>query len=394
MKEKDILKNLNDAESAFGHYETKIMKLKNLLEITKIISSTLEEDKLAQIILYSCQGQFLVQNASLLLLEDVDKLIYRDKISIGLEKDHFNISFNRDSQLIQLFLKSTDEAGNLKTFGKKSYFFESIKVFLDDPIEEGKVHQLNPEVVCPLWGKSTLYGFLFLGKKLDSTTFAKEELGYIYQFAELAAISIENAKLFEMAIIDRMTKLYNHQYFKNRLYDEIERSKRYKNPLSLMFFDIDHFKNFNDTYGHQQGDIVLKEVARIIQETVRRSDVPARYGGEEFAVILPETALEQAQVVGEKIRTKIEKYPFPGQKDPLHVSISCGIARFPSDTNTCNIVSCDITTTDFVEMADQALYYSKRNGRNQVSIFTEELKAKVAEAENKENLKKNKEKPH
>lgn len=364
IEEEDLLRQLNETDSFFGQYETKIMRLRNLLEITKIINSTLEQDKLVQTILFSCQGQFLVQNATLILLEDMDKGIYLDRLSIGLEKEHFNLEFSKDSELFKLFLSPEEDK---KLAPRKTYHAKEILHLIEDLEDLTRLKLFDPEVISPLWGKNSLYGFLVLGKKLDANSFNGEDLGYIYQFSELAAISIENAKLFEMAIIDRMTRLYNHQYFKNRLYEEMERSKRYSNDLSLMFFDIDHFKKFNDTYGHQQGDIVLKEVSRIIKETVRKTDVPARYGGEEFAVILPETDLEQALVVGEKIRTRIEKFEFPGQANPLHVTISCGIHQFPVQRR-------DFTPTDFVEHADQALYYSKRNGRNQVTLWSEKVK--------------------
>lgn len=369
----DILNQLNlGADSPFGHYETKIMKLQNLLEITKIINSTLEEDKLAQIILYSCQGQFLIQNASLIILEDVDRGIYHDKISIGLEKDHFDIQFNRTSFLVKLFQKviGDDSEGRIE-FHRQIFAFKDIENKISDPLELQNLKNLCPEIISPLLGKNSLYGFLFLGPKLDGSSFTNQELTYIFQFSEMAAISIENAKLFEMAILDRMTRLYNHQYFKNRLYEEIERTRRYHHPLSLMFFDIDHFKSFNDTYGHQIGDIVLKGVSNIIKDSVRKSDVPARYGGEEFSVILPETTITDALLVGEKIRKKIEKHPFAVGDKTLHVTISCGIAQYPP-TNL-NSLTDGITATDFINMADSALYASKRGGRNMVSVWSEEL---------------------
>ncbi|HCL57841.1 MAG TPA: hypothetical protein DHW82_12660 [Spirochaetia bacterium] len=366
----NILKQLNQADSAFNHYETKIMKLKNLLEVTKIINSTLEEDKLAQIILYSCQGQFLVQNATLILLEDTDKGLFEDHLSIGLEKDKFEVKITKDSPLLKAFYSNPDDES--KNLGKKAYFYSEIKKFFQNQgLDALETDVFMPDVLAPLWGKNSLYGFLILGKKLDSTSFEREDLSYIFQFTELAAISIENAKLFEMAIMDRMTRLYNHQYFKNRLYEEMERSKRYQRTVSLMFFDIDHFKSFNDTYGHQQGDIVLKATSGLIKTTVRKTDIPARYGGEEFAVILPETSVEEAFKVGEKIRKRIEAFEYPGQEKPLHVNISCGIAEFKATEDSI------LTPTDFVEMSDQALYFSKKNGRNQVTIYTDEIPEKL-----------------
>lgn len=361
----DILNQLNSADSFFSQYEAKIMRLRNLLEITKIINSTLEEEKLAQTILFSCQGQFLVQNASVILLEDVDQGIYTDRLSIGLEKENFDLKISRNSQLVSLFTQIEDETQK-PLLERKAHIVKDVFALLESVKEKADLELLSPEVLTPLWGKNSLYGFLFLGRKLDGSNFTAEDLSYIYQFADLAAISIENAKLFEMAIIDRMTRLYNHQFFKNSLYEESEKCKRAKNDLSLMFFDIDHFKNFNDTYGHQQGDIVLKEVARIIKESVRSSDLAARYGGEEFSVIMPKTNLDEAFKVAEKIRETIQNHEFPGQDEALHVTISIGIAQHVMDDEL-------FSPTDFVEMADQALYYSKRNGRNKVTLYSQKV---------------------
>ncbi|HOJ49927.1 MAG TPA: GGDEF domain-containing protein [Spirochaetota bacterium] len=359
----DVAKHFGDFSAFFDQYERKIMKLRNLLEIVKIINSTLEEAKLVQTILYSCQGQFLIQNATIFVLEDADNFIFRDKLSIGLEKEYFGITISKNSYIFKIFNSDSNRL-------RAAVFFNSIKNSIEDPIELANIEQLNPEIISPLWGKNGLYGFLILGKKLDGEKFNNDEITYIYQFAELSAISIENAKLFEMAIMDRMTKLYNHQYFKNRLIEEIERCKRYNSKLSLMMFDIDHFKSFNDTYGHQQGDIVLKETAKIIKESVRGSDIPARYGGEEFGVILPETSIDDAFIVAEKIRKRIEKHPYPGQDKPLFVTISCGVAEFPKDKK-------DFTLTDFVEIADIALYYSKRSGRNRATLYSDDINKKL-----------------
>ena len=163
-----------------------------------------------------------------------------------------------------------------------------------------------------------------------------------------------------MATLDRMTRLYIHHYFQERLLEEIRRCSRKKSPLSLIMCDIDHFKKFNDDYGHQQGDRVLKEVAKIFKSSLRSVDIPARYGGEEFAVILPETELKAASVIAERLRSKVEEYEFPGQDKPLHVTVSLGVAQYNE--------KIDKTREDFIKRTDIALYKAKNDGRNLIIV--------------------------
>jgi len=148
--------------------------------------------------------------------------------------------------------------------------------------------------------------------------------------------------------------------FVERLLDhEVERARRLERPVSLVMIDIDHFKRFNDTYGHQSGDEVLRHVAQLTAGALRRSDAVARYGGEEFVVLLPEATLQDALAVAEKIRTEVERGALGvgGVLRPLQVTVSLGVAAFPSDA---------INGPDLVAAADRALYEAKNGGRNRV----------------------------
>ncbi|MCL5256212.1 MAG: diguanylate cyclase [Chloroflexi bacterium] len=174
--------------------------------------------------------------------------------------------------------------------------------------------------------------------------------------------SIETGDLQELAATDALTSLYNHGYFWQRLDQELQRAKRYHHPLSMMMLDIDHFKTYNDAYGHLYGDLALKEIAIILRGDRRRSDVVARYGGEEFGLILPETRIESAHLVAEKIRQTIEAHPFKrrgGAQTSLTVSIGC--AGFDEDQVT--------DAKQLVEKTDRALYTAKGRGRNQVCSY-------------------------
>jgi len=173
------------------------------------------------------------------------------------------------------------------------------------------------------------------------------------------SISIENARLFGLATTDGLTKLYVHRYFHLLLDKEMQRSRRHNKQFSLIMMDIDDFKFFNDTYGHQLGDKVLRIVARTIQKISRVDDVVARYGGEEFVMILPETDAPQAMIAAEKIRAMVESLEIIHGEERLHVKISLGVSAFPIHA---------AVKEELIRLADAALYTSKRSGKNRVSL--------------------------
>jgi diguanylate cyclase (GGDEF)-like protein len=177
-------------------------------------------------------------------------------------------------------------------------------------------------------------------------------------------ISIDNARLYEMAITDGLTGLYIHRFFQIRLSEELLRAQKNNISLSLVMFDIDHFKKFNDKYGHQTGDRVLETVSEVIRENIRKGiDTAARYGGEEFAVIIPETDCHGAYAFAERLREKISKKELYFEDKRLFVNVSLGVASYPVHAKT---------KTDIICKADNALYYSKEHGRNCSTIYSEE----------------------
>jgi len=162
-----------------------------------------------------------------------------------------------------------------------------------------------------------------------------------------------NDALKELALKDGLTGLYNHRSFQETLRHEMERARRYHHLLSIILLDIDHFKLYNDTYGHPEGDTLLKAFGKLISSHVRGADFVARYGGEEFVILLPEMGKEEAQKAAEKIRKYIEEHPFPNRQ----VTVSIGVAAYPEDGDDSGLL---------VNEADKALYEAKRNGRNRV----------------------------
>lgn len=168
-------------------------------------------------------------------------------------------------------------------------------------------------------------------------------------------------KLHEEANTDGLTKCYNKTFFNNSLETEVKKSKVTGKPLTLIIFDLDHFKKLNDNYGHDAGDYVLKEKARLIREHgIRQGDIFARYGGEEFCILLPNTNLKQGFEIAERLRALVAKHEFIYDGKRLPVTASIGVADYRQGVNN---------GTDLFKRADSAVYKSKEGGRNQVNFF-------------------------
>ena len=170
-----------------------------------------------------------------------------------------------------------------------------------------------------------------------------------------------NSRLKELVSRDGLTGLYNHRYFQEIFTKEMARALRYQSSVSLIMFDIDYFKKVNDTYGHPTGDLVLMNIARVIESAVRPSDIVARYGGEEFAVILPETEQSGMKVFAERLRRSVEGIATIADGQQIHITISAGCATFDPKKS-------QISKQQMIDAADRGLYKSKDNGRNQITV--------------------------
>lgn len=181
--------------------------------------------------------------------------------------------------------------------------------------------------------------------------------GSILKFIQGGNIeALYHEEIYRMTIVDGLTQIHNKRYFLEFLDREMARCSRYDRPLSLVMFDIDHFKAVNDTYGHLAGDHILKRVAELVSKHVRKEELFSRYGGEEFSIIMPETTGEKAHIFCEKIRRMIESTPFEFEGKEIQVSISLGIAEMNRHREPLA----------FIKAADDFLYQAKRNGRNRV----------------------------
>lgn len=236
-------------------------------------------------------------------------------------------------------------------------------LFVPSPSGYEKIRSM---LVVPLLVRDNRLGVINISSVKKKRVFTSKEMMAIGLVADYAALALENAGLLEekerQAITDGLTGLYNYRYFKNRLSELVERYQGRPARISLIWMDLDHFKEYNDTFGHIKGSEVLKRLAGIISDCVKgREAVVTRYGGDEFAVILPGMGGREAGRIAEEIRKAIYRTDFaPGGRGYQRISASIGLAVFPDDARDANAL---------VEKADQAMYYAKERGRNKVACW-------------------------
>lgn len=217
-------------------------------------------------------------------------------------------------------------------------------------------------VAIPLKIQNKVVGLICLDD-FAPRQFAPNRLKVLSILASFAAMSIDNACLHQrtqhLAVTDGLTGLYNHRQFRLMLKDELMRARRYGKPMTLLMFDVDNFKAFNDRHGHLKGDRALVAVAEILRSAMRESDMVFRYGGEEFVAILPETAIDVALTAAERARLEIEeKSPhYLNGELPQGVTVSVGVATYPRDGQDRDALW---------QVADALLYQAKREGKNRV----------------------------
>lgn len=324
----------------------KVVELERLHEVSSIIHSTL--------------------NRSTILRELVSH-------AVGLLNARRSVLFTFDENRLELELADSFNFHYWPqgtTFTLRDNWLEGVVM-----INRGEIFD-NPLVIpaefdsftclaVPISNRDQVVGVLAVFDKesgMGIGEFSESDMQLLSALAVQAAASIENSRLYEMATVDGLTKLYIRRHFEQRFSEEIRRTKRYGTHLSLMMIDIDHFKRFNDTYGHACGDEALKLVAGVIKRSVREDlDIAARYGGEEMMVLMPETDTEGAAILADRVRMAIEETPLPGPNgEILQVTVSIGVATLPQHAES---------DESLMEAADQALYASKHAGRNRVTVY-------------------------
>lgn len=292
-----------------------------------------------------------------------EKMDMEDLISAYKFSSHvLESAFNRQIQRFKIPLK--EQEGGLLTLsvleGMPLHLTrETMQNYARDPV----IQLLKTEeVACvPLKAKDKVKGIILADNLITKKAITKDDIRMLTMLANQAGLAIENSQLYENTVIrshtDSLTNLWNHGYFQYLLQLEIEKAKATSIPLSLIALDIDDFKVYNDTLGHQAGDNILKELAQLLKNQSRKMDFVCRYGGEEFVIILPQTDKKEAFLIAERLRQDIEKHKFT-QEEILpnkKLTVSVGLASFPQDAPN---------PSELIAYCDKTMYLAKHKGKN------------------------------
>lgn len=350
--------NQESLESRISVQEKEIFDLRQLLEISRALNSTLEYETIIQAVLDMCLAQVQTLHAALFLTPAVDA------IHMEMVQKFKWLSLDHEAMVHRFFLHDPF----LRFFTGRNGAFTPEEIFsIIGPSEEiDYLKEIGCRLVVPMKSRGLVIGLIIIGEKALGGDYPESERAFLSDLSSLAGIAVENARLYELATRDQMTGLRNHAFFHKKLAEEMELSRKNNRPVSILMADVDHFKTFNDTWGHQAGDEVLKRVASSFLDHCNTRETAARYGGEEFCLILPGLNSAEAIIRAENLRQSVEQMEVSWQGRPLHIHISIGVSTFDSNSE-CN------SAGEVMQEADLALYECKRNGRNTVRHFRNDL---------------------
>jgi len=338
-----------------------VEELRVFNEIGKALTSTLDIREVLSIIMEKTSELLKPNNWSLLLVDEkTGELTF--EIAVGAGAD----------QLKNLRLKKGE--GIVGWVAR-----EAKPVIINDVTQDSRwcdkidrlTHFQTRSVLCaPLMARGNVLGVIEL-VNAKPNSFTESDLRLLESLADYAAIAIENARNFqrvqELTVTDDVTCLYNSRYLHEALEHEIQRSARYGLTFSVIFFDLDHFKNVNDRFGHLCGSRLLKEVGDLVISNLRTVDIPTRYGGDEFVIILPQTAKTQALHVARRLRLALNEHVFLTDKGlEVKITASFGLANYPQDASNRD---------DVLRLADEAMYKVKETTRDGIQVAFQENKS-------------------
>jgi len=361
-----------------------------LYEISNAMRTTLRLDEILYIILTGVTAHIgLGFNRALLFLVNEKESLVEGKMGIGPEtgeeanriwKQIEQEKMDLDDLISASKLSTLDSNFNRQILHLKFPLQNKNENLLALAILEGMPLHLTPEtianyqnypiikflkseelVLIPLKAKDKINGLIVADNFITKEPITKDDIRMLAMLANQAGLAIENSQLYEktvqMSHMDSLTDLWNHGYFQYLLQTELEKAKAMNAPLSLIMFDIDDFKIYNDTLGHQAGDRVLKELAELLKNQSRKMDHVCRYGGEEFTIILPQTDKNEAYLIAERLRMDIERHVFVDEETlPKKIfTASLGLAIYPEDGQS---------NAELIEASDKALYQAKHKGKN------------------------------
>jgi len=322
-------------------------QLEMIYENTRILAALLDNDGVIREVMRIMCATLQYQTCAVILKDKWGHFYYRARSVEGRQNFH---------------LKAI-EAQTIELVRKVAVMGEPVR--LRDIRERTDTQTLIPNaqavMIVPMISHNQTHGLL-VAESSQADYYSERDVQMLTIVARSAALAIENSELHkrmeELTTIDELTETYNYRYFVQKLQEEKKRALRYDVPVSIIMVDIDWFKKLNDTYGHEIGNIVLRDLSRIVKKCIRDVDIFARYGGEEFVIILPQTPQGEASQIGERIREQVEKNVIDaGPVGKLKITVSVGVSSFPENGRS---------QEELVSVADQALYRAKGSGKNLV----------------------------
>lgn len=335
-------------EDANKKLRESIAEFYTVQQITQAISSIFDVKELLRHVNDIIIGVMGVNNSTIILYDEKKDRLKVNTTNVSNKNELITLFDNINSDALKDVLKNGEPLME-NSADPKIYSF----------IQEREVCSF---ICVPLVTKSKKFGLVLVEHKYINA-FDEDNLRLLSIIGQQVSIALENAELYEkmheLATIDNLTGVYNRLYFQQRLQEEFETAEANKYDLSLAIFDIDHFKRFNDTFGHLFGDKVLKHICDLLKSSLRSGDIIARFGGEEFVLLFPRTGLKEAYDKVERLREKIAKSTIRDELVEASVTVSFGLSTYPYVSET---------QSDLLKMADDALYVAKNSGRNCVKV--------------------------
>ena len=336
----------------------RVYEINNLLEISNELYSILDLEQLLNAALLIIIGQIGSEKAFVILHEPMQSGFYRH-FSKGFGSEPTHITVDLDHPIVNYLTKK-----------QQPIFVEDILKKEELETFAARLEKENIKILAPIIYSDRLEGLIACGEKLFGDQWGYSDIQMFGILVNIISVSLGNARMYEnvkkMSFTDGMTNLNNYRYFDSRLREELKRARRRNSKVSLIMLDIDNFKNYNDSLGHQAGDEALRKLGFVLKNTAREDDIVNRYGGEEFTIILPGIEKKSISVLAERLRKTVEKEEFFREdvQPQGRLTISLGGATFPDDADDFE---------QLIAKADQALYYSKENGRNRFTLYNNSL---------------------